>query len=180
VTSIANAKGIWFFGKYYVVFGAFSGTSLTSVTIPSSVTNIGDYAFSQCEGLTTVFFDGNAPAVGLNVFDDPYNQFGVPDPATVYFLPGTSGWTTNFAGLPIAVWTPEVQTADANFGVRSNLFGFNITWAPGQTVIVEACTNLADPVWTPVGTNTLVGSSSYFADRLWTNYPSRFYRLASP
>ena len=29
-----------------------------------------------------------------------------------------------------------------------------------ETVVVEACTNLANPVWTPVGTNTFAGDST--------------------
>ena len=33
-------------------------TGLTSVTIPNSVTNIGDYAFWCCSGLTTIRFEG--------------------------------------------------------------------------------------------------------------------------
>jgi hypothetical protein len=47
-------------------------------------------------------------------------------------------------------------------------------------VVVEASTNLANPVWSPVGTNTLTGGASYFSDPRWTNYPARFYRLRSP
>jgi hypothetical protein len=64
--------------------------------------------------------------------------------------------------------------------VRNNQFGFNINWARGQTVVVEACTNLANPVWSPVGTNMLTGGSSYFSDPAWTNHPGRYYRLRSP
>jgi hypothetical protein len=67
----------------------------------------------------------------------------------------------------------------ANFGFQTNQFGFNLNWASDQTVVVEACTNLANPVWTPVGTNTLTGGSSYFSDPDSTNYPGRFYRLRS-
>ena len=46
--------------------------------------------------------------------------------------------------------------------------------------MVEACTNLADPAWSPLQTNTLSGDSFYFSDPQWTNYPGRFYRLNSP
>src|ERR1017187_8947150 len=34
-------------------------TSLTSVTIPDSVTNIGSYAFGDCPNLTTITVDGH-------------------------------------------------------------------------------------------------------------------------
>ena len=47
-------------------------------------------------------------------------------------------------------------------------------------MVVEACRNLADPAWSPVGTNPLPGGSSYFSDPRWTNYTRRFYRLRSP
>ena len=59
-------------------------------------------------------------------------------------------------------------------------FGFNITGAGNMVVVVEACTNLSNPVWQPVQTNTLTGGMSYFSDPQWTNYPGRFYRLCSP
>jgi len=76
---------------------------------------------------------------------------------------------------------PElIRSSDANFGVLTNFFGFNINWASGTVVVVEACTNLAQPVWSPVGTNTLTGNWSYFSDPKWTNYPGRFYRLRTP
>jgi hypothetical protein len=47
-------------------------------------------------------------------------------------------------------------------------------------VVVEACTNLANPDWQPVQTNLLATGSVYFSDPQWTNYPGRFYRLRSP
>ena len=152
----------------------FSGCSgLTSVTIANSVTSIGDQAFSSCTSLTGVYFNGNAPSLGLYVF---FND----SKATVYYLPGSSGWSLTFGGLPTALWKPEVQTGDASLGVVSNQFGFDINWASGMAVVVEASTNLAHPVWSPVSTNTLTGGSSYFSDPYWTNYPTRLYRLRSP
>jgi hypothetical protein len=46
--------------------------------------------------------------------------------------------------------------------------------------VVEASTNLANPIWIPVGTNILTGGSSYFSDPQWSNYTSRFYRFGPP
>ena len=65
-------------------------------------------------------------------------------------------------------------------GLRTNHFGFLITGTSNALVVVEASTNLADPTWSPVGTNILHGNASYFHDPLWTNYSSRFYRLTPP
>jgi hypothetical protein len=85
-----------------------------------------------------------------------------------------------FAGLPAVLWNPQVQTNRATFGVRTNRFGFNIAGSSNLVIVVEACTNPANPLWCPVSTNTLTGGSSYFSDPQWTNYPCRFYRLRSP
>ena len=68
-----------------------------------------------------------------------------------------------------------VQTSE---GDGTN-FGFNITGDSGRDVVVDACTNLSNPVWLPVHTNTLFGGSSYFNDPQWLNFPFRFYRLRS-
>lgn len=105
--------------------------------------------------------------------------YGVTN-AIVYYLPSTTGWTTNFAGRPTAPWLPQLQPTGVSFGVQTNQFAFNINWASGQTVVVEACTNLFHPDWQPVQTNTLTTGSAYFSDPQWTNYPGRFYRLRSP
>jgi hypothetical protein len=102
------------------------------------------------------------------------------DPGTVNYLPGTTGWTTTFGGMPTAMWNPKIQTVNASFGMKTSQFGFNIIWASGQTVVVEGCTNLANDIWSPISTNTLTANSFYFSDTQWTNYPSRFYRIRSP
>ena len=129
-----------------------------------------------CTSLSSVYFQGNAPTVGPNVFWQDNS-------ATVYYLPGTSGWSSGFAGRPTALWllpNPLILNNSLSFGVQSNGFGFIISWATNIHVVVEACTNLANPTWSPVRTNTLNGGWSYFSDPEWTNYPARFYRLRSP
>ena len=150
--------------------------SLTSVTIPNSVTSIGSAAFAFCPSLTAVYFRGNRPSVGSDLFV-------YWDNAIVYYLSGTTGWGTTLGDRPTQLWllpNPLILNNGSGFGVRTNGFGFIISWATNISVVVEACTNLANPIWSPVGTNTLTGGSSYFSDPQWTNQPSRFYRLRSP
>jgi hypothetical protein len=146
--------------------------SLTSVTIPDGVTNIGDYAFDYCTSLNSIYFTGNAPTADSTVFES--------DLATVYYLPGTTGWSNPFAGLPALLWNPLIQTSDASFGVQSNEFGFNITGTANIPIVVEAATNLASPLWTTLTNINLANGLFYFSDPHWTNYPERYYRIASP
>jgi len=54
-----------------------SCSGLTSITIPAEVTSIGRKAFFSCNGLTSVHFIGNAPVMGLGVFDATATGFTV-------------------------------------------------------------------------------------------------------
>jgi hypothetical protein len=151
--------------------------ALTSVTLGNQVTSIGDSAFESCGSLGKVYFKGNAPSVvGSSVFDW---DSGI----TVYYMPGTSGWDVQFDGFPTAAWmlpNPMILDFEPNFGVKTNRFGFTISWATNLAVVVETCTNLFNPPWRAVQTNTLTSGAAYFSDAQWTNYPARFYRLRAP
>ena len=155
-------------------YRAFYGClGLTSVTLGRGVSVIGAEAFYGCGGLASVCFTGNVPVgVGADPFRNVVN-------ATVYYLPDTLGWESAFAGRPALLWNPQVQ-GGAGFGLQSKYFGFTIAGTPDILVVVEACTNLATPVWAPVATNTLSGGASAFSDSQWTNFPARFYRLSTP
>ena len=154
-------------------FGTFENcTSLTRVSIPSSVTTIEGYAFSGCTNFGSVYFQGNAPSGSSLVFSGANT--------TVYYLPGTTGWGATFAGRPTVLWNSQIQTGDAGFGVKAGQFGFNVTGTSGLSFVVEATTDLAQPVWTPVSTNTLAAGTAAFSDPQWRNYPTRFYRLRTP
>jgi hypothetical protein len=148
-----------------------SGLASDTYIIPSSVTNIMESAFGRCTSLTSVYFQGNVPSgtgVG-NAFND--------DPTIVYYLPGTTGWGATFGGAPTELWNPQAAT----FTTSDGQFGFNITGPTNATIVVETCTNLANPVWLPVSTNTLSGSgTSSFNDPQTANYPDRYYRFTAP
>jgi hypothetical protein len=165
LTSVTLSNGITAIGQ-----NTFSNcTNLNSLLIPTSITFFGNDAFYGCTNLVGVYFLGNAPGIGSGVF-------GGGDGTTVYYLPGSSGWGTTLGGRPTALWLPQIK----NLGVQTNQFGFDIGWASGEIVVIDACTNLASGIWAPVGTNTLTGGSSHFSDLQWTNYLARFYRLRSP
>ncbi len=100
--------------------------SLTSVTIGSGVTSIGDWAFMDCTSLTGVYFAGNAPSLGGS------SVFSGDTKATVYYLPGTTGWGTTFGGLPTALWQPgppEASTLSAS-SITTNSARLNGTVNP--------------------------------------------------
>jgi hypothetical protein len=156
---------------------AFYGCShLTNLTIPGSVTNIEGTAFWFCTNLFGVFFTGNAPTVAGDVFDHDSRI------TTIYYLPGTTGWPdfTDQTGFTPVLWNPEIQTSADTFGVGNDGFGFNITGTSRIPIVVEACTNLASPVWVPLQSMTLTNGSVYFSDPQWTNYPCRFYGVGFP
>ena len=72
-------------------------SSLRQVVIPASVTNLTSETFQNCTVLSNVYFQGNAPF--------PTNDTGVfsGTPATIYYLPGATGWGTNLDGRPAMV-----------------------------------------------------------------------------
>ncbi len=151
-------------------------TSLVQVLIPWTVTSIGGDAFFYCTNLAAVYCEGNAPSLGFYAFDfDPV--------ATIYYLPGTTGWSATYGGRPTAPWMlphPVILSHGPNFGMTTNRFGFVISWAANKPVVIDACSNLAAPQWLAVETNSLAGGASYYSDPKWTNYPTRFYRLRTP
>lgn len=165
---------------------------LTSISLPNSVTSIGDTAFSGCESLTSAVIGQGVIDLGMNTFANCYSLSQVyflgnapstdspvflGDTNTVYYMPNTTGWTSTFAYRPTALWNPQ----PFNLSFQNHQFSFYFTGPTNTLLIVEACTDLSNPVWTPLTTNVLVnGSVGYFSDSQSTNFPARFYRLRAP
>jgi len=146
-------------------FGGCS--SLRSIVVPAGVTLLYQ-TFSGCTNLTSIYFTGNAPST-VSPFVNDTNL-------TVYYLPGKSGWSSTFGGRPAMLWNPMAGNAT----MQANQFSFTITGSSNITIVIEACSTLLNPVWTPVGTSTLTGGSTVFSDLGATNFSARYYRFRSP
>ena len=153
---------------------AFNGcTALTSIIVPGSVKSLGSHTFGNCTSLTSVLFTGNAPSdYTLGAFADTTS--------TIYYLPGTKFWEAEFSGCPTVCWNPAFST---NFPPQidaSGAFGFTLTGNTNIPVRVEACDNLASPLWITVTNATLSGGALGFTDPDTATYPTRFYRFTFP
>jgi hypothetical protein len=75
----------------------FAGcASLVSVTLTNSLASIGDEAFFNLTNLAALYFLGNAPSLGAQVF-----QFD--SRAIAYYVPGATGWDQFGGGIPVAL-----------------------------------------------------------------------------
>ena len=148
-----------------------------------------DESVGATNGILTLTYDASTTLITAYFNQEPVAEQSIAGWSQLTLVVGggdkevgaTNGSITasNFCVSALPTGNPVIQTTDGNFGVRTNRFGFSISGA-SASVVIEACTNLANPVWQPVATNTLTGGTSYFSDPQWTNYPGRFYRIRSP
>jgi len=82
---------------------AFEETSLTSVTIPGSVTNLGSWAFYGCSSLTSVTIPGSVTSIGYSAFQ---SCTSLPDVTIPQGIASIGGWAfadcTSLANVTIS------------------------------------------------------------------------------
>lgn len=115
---------------------------------------------------------GDAPSFDYNAF--------CGDNATVYYLPGTTGWSPVFGGLPALLWNPQAQINENDIDLRTTPFGFDIVGTPNIPVVVQACTNFDSGAWVSLGSLSLTNGSCHFTDPQRTSSLCRYYRLRAP
>lgn len=170
-------------GQNYTVVGigqcAFSG--LTSVSIPSTVTTIGEHAFFYNEGLTSVDVPSSVMSIGAYAFADCYNLASItlPDNLTVLnnyvlyscpqlttvTLPSSLSSIGNFAfassGL-LSIEIPENVTMIGNSAFRSTSLA-SVSLPDGLTSIGDDaffnCSNLSE-ITLPASVNQ-IGSYAF-------------------
>jgi hypothetical protein len=103
LTEITIPKSVTSIGQY----GFLGCISLASVTLLGDVTNLADYSFYGCSSLTGAYFASNAPAGDSTVFEGDTN-------ATIYYLPGSTGWSSTFLRRSTVLLTPPPNDMFSN------------------------------------------------------------------
>jgi hypothetical protein len=152
-----------------IAAGAFEGSNLISVMLPSGLGTLTANAFSGVTTLQRVYCLGNAPTVA----GDPFPHSA----PTLYYLYGTTGWNSALAGHPTALWNPVLESQHAQFGPVSGGFRILFTGPANHQAIIEASTNLISGPWIPIGTNALPGGTGEFTDPSGGALTNRFYRI---
>lgn len=175
-----------------LVAGGYGNYHLSSAELydpdTGTWTGTGSLTTNQENHSATLLADGRTLAAGGTGQGTPLNP-NVRFLSAEVYDPASNVWTAiqsmnvaraNHSMTRLPNGKPQVQTGDVSFGVRTNQFGFNIDWAKGMKVVIEASTNPTAPTWLPLQTNTLTADSLFFTDPDWTSHPARFYRVRWP
>ena len=148
-------------------------TSLTSVTIPDSVTSIGDYAFYRCTGLTSVSIPNSLTSIDSQVFFQCSSLTSITIPDSVTSIGGYAFYQCSSL---TSITIPDSVTSidDWAFGYCTSL----------RSVTVNATTppTLGGNVFNNTSSNLVIYVPSASVDTYktasgWRNYASRIQAI---
>jgi sugar lactone lactonase YvrE len=148
----------------------------SSPVFPVAVAGTGPFGYAWYLAVTNLVQSGTNSALTLPcVFTNNAGSY------TVVVTNAYGSVTSTVATLTVTIPStpPQILTSDGYCGFLTNQFGFNLSGAFGQTIVVDGSTDLVN--WTPLFTNTCGGGNPfYFCDPCWTNFAWRFYRARLP
>ena len=135
---------------------------ITSITIPTSVTTIGNGVFSSCTGLESVTIPTSITTIGASAFSGCTGLKSITIPSSITSFGG--GAFSGCTGLTDIVFSDGLLTIGV--GAFSNCTGLTeITIPDSVTTIGESafggCTNLTDVTLSPTTKYTQVNSTHY-------------------
>ena len=98
---------------------AFAGSSIHTLYVCESITEIADYGFADWEELEVLMFAGDAPTAGTDIFQNSSEDL------VIYYERGTQGWTDPWNGRHAMIEPPKWKevpplfyVADYNYNTK--------------------------------------------------------------
>ncbi len=138
VTIPEGITSIWGYGNYSYSSSAFGEcSSLTSITIPNSVTSIERYAFYGCSSLTSITIPNGVTSIGHYAF------YGCSS-LTIYCEAASapSEWDSSWKYDCPVVWDCKNNSKDANGYEYSVIDGIRYSLKDGIAIVVNQPSNI--------------------------------------
>ena len=137
------------------------------MTIPDSVTIIGDGAFQDCSSLTSLTFEGDAPSLWSDVFKE------LPDNAKIFINPDATGFGETFGGLPVMILKNKL--AIKSFNNHTAPFSLTFETQLDSTYKIEASHDLKK--WGEISEVKGTGNEVKFTDWREAIFEKQYYRV---